>query len=108
MPQMPELKSPFAGELSKDDAARTAKLLDAVSNPSRLRIVSLLAEHGTMTGTDLIPALGVTQPTISHHMRILARAGLVRWVAEGVWVRYTLDREAFGDLARLLSPGRRS
>ena len=69
----------FDGVLEEEGAARTAALFAALADPVRLRIVSMLAAApgGTACGCELEDPLGLAQPTVSHHLRILREAGLV-------------------------------
>lgn len=79
------------------------KALKALADPIRLRIIEFLrspvhdccARQGVVCACDLDKHLGLTQPTISHHMKILVDAGLVHAEKHGRWVYYELDHEAF-------------
>jgi ArsR family transcriptional regulator len=79
--------------------------LKALSDPTRLRIIRLLAGHpgGTACVCDLIEALGVTQPTVSHHMKILAENGLVTREQRGKWAHYTLAAPEIKQIAKQIS-----
>ena len=85
--------------MSADEAVATAALFKALADPARVRIVNLLAsaEDGVCV-CELTPHLGLSQPTVSHHLRKLADAGLLRRRSQGTWAYYSLDRDA---LARL-------
>ena len=88
-----------APSMSQDEAAATASLFKALSDPARVRIVNMLAaaDDGVCV-CDLVPHLGLSQPTVSHHLRKLAEAGLLHRRQQGTWAFYSLDR---GALARL-------
>lgn len=68
------------------------KIFKALASESRLRILLLLKEHPQCVGA-LAKRLGMTQPSISQHLRILTEAGLVRSTKTGYWVHYEMDRE---------------
>jgi ArsR family transcriptional regulator len=92
-----------APALSVDDASATAALFRALGDPARVRIVNLLATAvDAVCVCELTPALGLAQPTVSHHLRKLAEAGLVTREARGTWAYYRLDRDALGRAASLL------
>lgn len=97
------LRSPARGAMPMPAAERLAAVLSALSSPARLRILSLLAD-GPLCVTDLTTAVGLTQPTVSSHMRVLRKAGLVDRLPRGAKVEYVLDRDTLGALARLLDP----
>jgi len=88
-----------APAMSDDEAAATAALFKALADPARVRIVNMLAtaDEGVCV-CDLVPHLGLSQPTVSHHLRKLAEAGLLERRQQGTWAFYSLDRDA---LARL-------
>jgi ArsR family transcriptional regulator len=92
--------SVLAAPLDAADAADMAKGFSALADPARLRILSILAAtpDGEVCVCDFVGPVGKSQPTISHHIRILGEAGLVHGDRRGKWVWYSLDRER---LARL-------
>jgi ArsR family transcriptional regulator len=88
-----------APKMSRDEAEATAALFKALADPARVRIVNMLATADEdVCVCDLTRELGLSQPTVSHHLRKLADAGLLRRRRQGTWAYYSLDREA---LARL-------
>ena len=88
-----------APSMSDDEAKATAALFKALADPARVRIVNMLATADEdVCVCDLTPELGLSQPTVSHHLRKLAEAGLLRRRRQGTWAYYSLDRQA---LARL-------
>lgn len=68
-----------------------ATQLKALSDPARLRLISLIASNGEMCGCDLTEPLGLSQPTVSHHLKILANAGLVRREKRGKWAYFSVN-----------------
>ena len=84
-----------------DTADRLSAMLKAVSDPSRLRILGLLAER-PRTGEELSELVGVRPPTVSHHLKRLAEAGLVTAVAEQYYRVYSLRPDALREVARSL------
>ncbi len=74
--------------LTMEQAGQVAPLLKALADPVRLRLVSLVASHagGEACICDLTAAFDLSQPTISHHMKVLHEAGLVDRDKRGVWV----------------------
>ncbi|WP_314688729.1 metalloregulator ArsR/SmtB family transcription factor [uncultured Bifidobacterium sp.] len=79
--------------------------LKALADPARLRLLRIIAAHpgGRACICQLTEPLGLTQPTISHHMRLLAESGFVTRERRGKWVYYTIMPEALADLARRLT-----
>jgi ArsR family transcriptional regulator, arsenate/arsenite/antimonite-responsive transcriptional repressor len=97
--------SPLAKDpMSQDTAERISPLLKALADPVRLRLVSLVAAHegGEACVCDLNDAFDLSQPTISHHLKVLHEAGLLDRSKRGTWVYYRLRAEALADLAALL------
>lgn len=84
------------------------RLLGALADPARLAIVRQLAADGAVCACDVAPAAGLSQPTISHHLRVLREAGVVRSERRGTWIWYALEPAASERLAALgtaLRPG---
>ncbi len=97
--------SPLLREpLSIDQAERVAPLLKALAEPVRLRLLSLVASHvgGEACVCDLADAFDLSQPTISHHLKVLHEIGLLDRSKRGVWVYYKVHTEALSDLATLI------
>lgn len=88
-------------------AERIAPLLKALADPVRLRLLSLVASHadGEACVCDLNDAFELSQPTISHHLKVLHESGLLDRSKRGVWVYYRVRREALTDLAALIGGG---
>ncbi len=90
--------------LSAADAERIAPLLKALADPVRLRLLSIVASYadGEACVCDLNDAFDLSQPTISHHLKVLHDAGLVDRSKRGVWVYYRIRPEALSGLSTLL------
>src|SRR4051794_3083126 len=102
--------SPLAGEpIDRADAERLAGVLKALADPARLRLLSLIqsASEGEACVCDLTAPLGLSQPTVSHHLRILTEAGLLEREKRGVWAFYRIVPTAIGTIADLLTPPRK-
>ncbi|MEO3770687.1 metalloregulator ArsR/SmtB family transcription factor [Micromonospora sp. B9E7] len=102
--------SPLAGEpIKRADAERLAAVLKAFADPARLRLLSLIqsSPEGEASVSDLTAPLGLSQPTVSHHLRILTEAGLLERDKRGVWVYYRLMPSAIAAIAELLTPPRK-
>ena len=96
---------PLSAEpLSQAQAEQVAPLLKALADPVRLRLMSLVASHpgGEACVCDLNDAFDLTQPTISHHLKVLHEAGLLDRDKRGVWVYYRARTEALASLAALI------
>lgn len=97
--------SPLMQEpLSMEQAERIAPLVKALADPVRLRLLSLVASHagGEACVCDLNDAFDLSQPTISHHLKVLHEAGLLDRTKRGVWVYYAVRREVLADVAALI------
>jgi ArsR family transcriptional regulator, arsenate/arsenite/antimonite-responsive transcriptional repressor len=86
-------------------AADLARTLKALADPTRLRLVAMVAAHedGEACVCDLTEPLGLTQPTISHHLKILVDAGIFTREKRGVWAYYALVPSALDALSSVLS-----
>jgi ArsR family transcriptional regulator len=97
--------SPLAHEpLSQSAAEAIAPLLKALADPVRLRLMSLVASHegGEACICDLNPAFELSQPTISHHLKVLHEVGLLEREKRGIWVYYRARTEALAHLGALI------
>ncbi len=89
-----------APTMSDEEAATAASVFKALAEPARVRIINALANaDGPVCGCDLEEPIGLSQPTISHHMKKLVEAGLVRREKHGTWAYYALDADACRHLA---------
>ena len=91
--------------LSAAGATDLARTLRAIADPARLRLLSMVAAHegGEACVCDLTEPLGLSQPTVSHHLKILVDAGLLTREKRGVWAYFTLVPGALDSLAAVLS-----
>jgi ArsR family transcriptional regulator len=82
-----------------------ATSLKAVADPTRLQILAMIAasENQESCVCNLTEPLDLTQPTISHHLKKLAEAGLISGERRGTWVWYSLNRERWGQIANLFN-----
>src|SRR6476619_4642988 len=97
--------SPLLREpLSLERAEQVVPLLKALADPVRLRLVSIVAasEGGEACVCDLNDAFDLSQPTISHHLKVLHEAGVRDRTKRGVWVYYGVRREVLADIAALI------
>jgi len=90
--------------MSEQQADQIAPLLKALADPVRLRLMSLVASHegGEACVCDLNPEFDLSQPTISHHLKVLHDVGLLAREKRGVWVYYRARTEAMQGLAELI------
>jgi ArsR family transcriptional regulator len=88
--------------MSKREAEKAAPVLAALGDPVRLRLLSIVAAEGEVCSCNLEGPLGKSQPTISHHTRILAEAGLIVGERRGKWTWWQIVPERLEDLRRLL------
>jgi ArsR family transcriptional regulator, arsenate/arsenite/antimonite-responsive transcriptional repressor len=93
--------------LTASQATDLARILKALADPTRLRLVSMVAAHegGEACVCDLTDPLGLTQPTISHHLKILVDAGIFTRDKRGKWAYYSLVPSALDALASVLTTG---
>jgi ArsR family transcriptional regulator, arsenate/arsenite/antimonite-responsive transcriptional repressor len=96
----------MAEPLDADEAEILAEVLSALADPARLRLISLLAaEPGRKAcGCDLTRPLGLSQPTVSHHLKVLYEAGLLGREQRGRWVYYALREDRLASLRTILAP----
>ncbi len=90
------------GEMSEVEASDMAQIFGALSDPARLRMLSLIASQEEVCSCALEEPLAKSQPTISHHTRILAEAGLITGEKRGRWMWWRVVPERLKDVARIL------
>jgi ArsR family transcriptional regulator, arsenate/arsenite/antimonite-responsive transcriptional repressor len=89
-----------APTLDEDEAIATAQLFKALSDPGRVRIVNLVATSDEpVCACELYEPLGLSQPTVSHHLKTLVDAGLLDREQRGKWAYFSLRRDAVEKLA---------
>lgn len=92
--------------LSPEQAEQLSARLKALAEPARLRLISLLAANpqGEACVCDLTGPLGLSQPTVSHHLRVLQQAGLLTREKRSTWAYYAVVPEELAAIAALLTP----
>ncbi len=90
-----------AAPLDKAEAAELARVLAALADPVRLRLVSLVATRGEVCSCELEEPLGKSQSTVSHHTRILAEAGLLVGERRGRWMWWSIVPDRLASLRRV-------
>jgi len=98
--------SPVTGQvLDQADAERLAGALKAIADPARLRLISIVAasDSGEVCVCDFTGLVGLSQPTVSHHLKILVDAGVLAREQRGKWAYYRLVPTALDTLGRLIS-----
>jgi ArsR family transcriptional regulator len=98
--------SPVVREsIGPSDAERLARTLKALSDPARLRLVSMVAAHdgGEACVCDLTEPLGLSQPTVSHHLKVLVDAGFLTRSKRGTWAYYRLVPGSLDAVAGVLA-----
>ncbi|MDU0479723.1 metalloregulator ArsR/SmtB family transcription factor [Staphylococcus chromogenes] len=96
-----------SGPLDDADASRFATLFKVLSDPVRLQLLSEIqaAGCGPLTVNDLVARTTLSQPTVSHHLKLLTEAGLLRKVRVGRNILHEVVPEPFGELQQLLQVG---
>lgn len=94
----------LAAPMSRDQAADMASLFKALADPARLQLLAIIrtSPGAQACVCDLVEPLGLSQPTVSHHLKVLAEAGLVTREKRGVWAWYALVPERLAALADAL------
>lgn len=98
------LRSPFSAGFTGRAADALAAQMMVLSEPNRLKILALLHSDGELTVSEVTAKVPLAQPTVSHHVRILAEAGLVTKRKQGPLVFCKLDARAVADIASALNP----
>ncbi len=107
LPLLSECCRPVIREVIPPAEAKTlAAGFKALADPTRLRLISLVAAHEGAEACvcELTDPVGLSQPTVSHHLKILVDAGIVTREQRGKWAYYRLVPETLGTLAALISP----
>lgn len=98
--------SPVTGGIVSDEAATTlARMFKALGDPTRVKLLSMIAAapEGEACVCDLIDPVGLSQPTVSHHMRLLVEAGLITREQRGKWAYYRVVPDVLRSLSAALS-----
>lgn len=92
-----------AATISDVEAGATADIFRALADPHRVKIVNLLATSGEpVCACDIIAPLGISQPTVSHHLKKLTDAGLLNREQRGKWAYFSLNHDALRTLAAVV------
>lgn len=89
--------------LDRADAQDLARVLKAVAEPARLQLLALIRTSGEACACDFTEPLGLSQPTVSHHLKILTDAGLIHREQRGQWAWFRADEARLRDLGRLFT-----
>lgn len=95
----------LTSSLKEGESVELARAFKALADPVRLRLLSMIAtrDGGEVCVCDLTPAFDLSQPTISHHLKLLREAGLIAAERRGTWVYYRLLPETTDRLAAILT-----
>ncbi|MBE9103049.1 ArsR/SmtB family transcription factor [Vacuolonema iberomarrocanum] len=94
----------LAGYLSAEDATQLAQLFRVLGEPARLQILNLIAAQASeeVCACELVEALGLAQPTVSHHLKVMYKAGLLSRDRRGTWIYYRIVPERIAALRKAL------
>ncbi len=96
-----------ASSMTQEEAEATAQLFRALADPARIRILNLLlATDREVCACDLAPATGLSQSTVSHHLKKLLESGLVHRQERGTWAYYSVDDGAMARLRDIADAGK--
>jgi ArsR family transcriptional regulator, arsenate/arsenite/antimonite-responsive transcriptional repressor len=91
-------------EVARDQAIRMAGVAKALGDPVRVQLIDVLRKHaGKVCVCELVPLFDVSQPTVSHHLKVLRQSGLVGSERQGLWAYYYVIPEALEELSRWLT-----
>jgi ArsR family transcriptional regulator, arsenate/arsenite/antimonite-responsive transcriptional repressor len=87
-------------DVERAQAERMAAIAKALGDPVRLQLVDVLRKHaGKVCVCELVPLFDLSQPTVSHHLKVLRQAGIVDSERQGLWAYYFVRPDALGELA---------
>lgn len=89
--------------IEREAAETLARTLKAVADPARLQLLSLIRSRGEACACDLVEPLGLSQPTVSHHLKVLTEAGLLHREQRGQWAWFRADARRLADLGTLFT-----
>ena len=91
-------------DVEREEAARMASVAKALADPVRVQLVDVLRKHaGKVCVCELVPLFDLSQPTVSHHLKVLRQAGIVGSEREGLWAYYYVIPDALKELSAWLS-----
>jgi ArsR family transcriptional regulator, arsenate/arsenite/antimonite-responsive transcriptional repressor len=90
-------------DVERREAERMAEIAKALADPVRLQLVDVLRKHaGKVCVCELVPLFELSQPTVSHHLKVLREAGIVGSERRGLWAYYYVNREALEEMTAWL------
>ena len=90
-------------DVQRREAVRMAEIAKALGDPARLQLVDVLRKHaGKVCVCELVPLFDLSQPTVSHHLKVLRRAGIVDSERQGLWAYYFVKPAALEELGAWL------
>ena len=91
-------------DVERDEAIRMAEVAKALGDPVRVQLVDVLRKHaGKVCVCELVPLFDLSQPTVSHHLKVLRQAGIVGSERQGLWAYYYVIVDALEELSEWLS-----
>ena len=91
-------------DVEREEAVRMAAVAKALGDPVRVQLVDVLRKHaGKVCVCELVPLFELSQPTVSHHLKVLRQAGIVGSEREGLWAYYYVIPEGLKELSQWLS-----
>jgi ArsR family transcriptional regulator, arsenate/arsenite/antimonite-responsive transcriptional repressor len=91
-------------DIERVQAERMAKVAKALGDPIRMQLVDVLRKHaGKVCVCELVPLFDLSQPTVSHHLKVLREAGIVGSERQGLWAYYYVNPESLEELSSWLS-----
>ncbi|MDP2013744.1 MAG: metalloregulator ArsR/SmtB family transcription factor [Actinomycetota bacterium] len=95
----------LAAPLSRTEADSLAQLLKAVSDPTRLQLLSIIrsSPDNEACVCDLTEPVGLSQPTVSHHLKVLTDAGILQREQRGTWAWFSIDQSRLDAIAQAIS-----
>ncbi len=101
-PAFPLTQGDARGSLTERELAKYVAMLKALAHPVLLRMVDLIHEGGELCVCEFEHHFELTQPTISHHLKILREAGVIRSRQDGSWVRHSIEPGTFARMQQLM------
>jgi ArsR family transcriptional regulator, arsenate/arsenite/antimonite-responsive transcriptional repressor len=94
-----------SGRLDRDQAERLSRTLKAIADPARLQVLSFLRSrpNGEACACDLVEPLGLAQPTVSHHLKVLYETGVLEREKRATWVYYRLPDDRLPSIRQALT-----
>ncbi len=91
-------------DLGREQAERLGRVAKALGDPIRVQLVDVLRKHaGRVCVCELVPLFGLSQPTVSHHLKVLRDAGIVDSERQGLWAYYYVNHETLKELSGWLN-----